>query len=81
MQNKHRFENLRLLSPLNAVKAWLNGDFGWGDEPALIEAIRKDTRIRLSDDALVNIVIDAMDADLTAQKCLDKLAAASVIFL
>jgi hypothetical protein len=81
MQNKQRLEYLRKLSPVDAVKAWLDGDFRIGDEPALIEAIRKDTRIRLPDESLMDILLDAMDTDMTPQQCLEKLAAASVIFL
>ncbi len=33
-QNKERFERLRALTPMAAVRAWLDGDFGIGDEPA-----------------------------------------------
>jgi hypothetical protein len=45
-RDKKRFENLRSLSPVDAVRAWLDGDFGMGDEPALISAIRRDSRIK-----------------------------------
>jgi hypothetical protein len=77
MQNKQRFDSLRKLAPIDAVEAWLAGDFGFGDEPALIEAIRKDERISLSDDAIAEAVCDAMDEGLDAQECLDRLAAVS----
>ena len=40
-QNKECFERLRTRSPVAAVQAWLEGDFGMGDEPALIAAIRE----------------------------------------
>src|SRR5665213_1465411 len=44
-QNEERFERLRALAPIEAVQAWLDGDFGVDDEPAMISAIRKDPRI------------------------------------
>lgn len=74
MLNKERFERLRALSPTDAVRAWIDGDFGFGDEPALIEAIRKDTRISISDDDLIDAMSDAMDERLDADTCLGHLA-------
>jgi hypothetical protein len=47
--NPKRYEKLIALPPIEAVRAWLEGDFGLGDEPAMISAIRKDSRITLSD--------------------------------
>jgi len=51
-----------------------------GDEPALIEAIRKDNRVRLSDDEIIDLMADAMFDEETEeirttdpQKCLDRL--------
>jgi hypothetical protein len=58
--DKERFEQLRNLSPVEAARAWLDGDFGIGDEPALIEAIRKDKRIKLSDDEIIDFFTEAM---------------------
>jgi len=72
MTNQNRFEKLRMLSPVAAVKAWLDGDFGFGEEAALIEAIRKDSRITRSDDEIIDFVTDAlMGENPDAQKCLD----------
>ncbi len=73
-QNKERFERLRALAPIDAVRAWLDGDFGMGDEPAMIEAIRKDTRVSLSDDDIIGAVCDAMDEGMDAPACLERLA-------
>ena len=73
-QNRKRFESLNTLAPVEAVRAWLNGDFGMGDEPALISAIRKDTRISLSDDTIMDIISDAMEDGLDAPACLERLA-------
>lgn len=73
-QNKNRFENLSALAPVDAVRAWLAGDFGMGEEPALISAIRKDARISLSDDDITDAILDAMDNGLDAPACLEQLA-------
>ncbi len=73
-QDKKQFEKLSALSPVDAVRAWLDGDFGIGDEPALISAIRKDSRIKISDDAIEDAVLDAMDEELDAEACLERLA-------
>ena len=74
IENPERFERLRTLSPIEAVQAWLAGDFGMGDEPAMIEAIRKDTRVKLADDQIVDVVIEAIDEELDAADCLERLA-------
>ena len=72
-QNRERFDRLSALEPIDAVKAWLDGDFGMGDEPALISAIRKDRRISLSDDDIEEVILDAMDESLDAAVCLARL--------
>ena len=75
MANQNRFEKLRTLSPIEAVRAWLDGDFGFGEEAALIAAIRKDTRITRSDDGIIDFMADAlMEEGTDAQECLAFLA-------
>lgn len=73
MQNKNRFESLRALAPLDAVQAWLDGAFGFGDEPALIEAIRKDDRVSLSNDQIMEVICEAIDKGLDVRTCLERL--------
>jgi len=73
-QNKERFERLRSLAPIDVVQAWLDGDFGIDDEPAMISAIRKDPRVSLSDDEIIDAVCDGMDEGLDAAACLERLA-------
>ena len=73
-QDKKRFERLSVLSPVDAVRAWLDGDFGIGDEPALISAIRRDPRIKISDDAIEEVLMNAIDDDLDSEACLKRLA-------
>ncbi len=75
MTNQKRFDKLRALSPLEAVQAWLDGDFGFGEEAAMIAAIRKDTRVMRSDVEIIDFMTDALtEEDADAQNCLDLLA-------
>jgi hypothetical protein len=72
--NQERFEHLRSLAPPEAIKAMLAGEFGLGDESAIVEAIRKDKRITLSDNEILDFLRDAMmEDDCDAQQCLDEL--------
>jgi len=73
-QNKERFERLRALTPIDAVRAWLDGDFGIDDEPAMLAAIRRDARVAGSDDDITDAICDAMDEGLDASACLERLA-------
>ncbi len=73
--NRERFEKLRLLNPLEAIQAWIDGSFGIGDEPALIKAIRKDFRVVMPDEDILDIMCDAMDEECDASTCLKKLVA------
>ena len=54
-QRRERFGSSIPLAPVDAVRAWLDGDFGLGEEPALISAIRKDTLVSLSDDCILQL--------------------------
>jgi hypothetical protein len=78
MRNKERCEHLRKLTPLEATKTWLEGDFGLDDEPALIEALRKDKRIALPDDKIIDLFAEAlMEEDVDAQEFLERLERAA----
>ncbi len=74
--NPKRFEALKKLTPVAAVKVWMEGDFGIGDEAALIEAIRTDKRITRSDDEIIDFMADVLmeEEASDAQQCLDRLA-------
>ncbi|HZV36199.1 MAG TPA: hypothetical protein VFB72_16605 [Verrucomicrobiae bacterium] len=76
-KDKKRFEKIRSFTPIDAVLAWLEGDFGIGDETALIEAIRKDKRISISDEAITDVILDAMDEGLDAAACMERLTASN----
>lgn len=73
--NKERYESLKKLTPLEAVQAYLDGNFGIGDEPALNSAIRKDPRIALSDRQITDLICEAMDEELDAEACWQRLIA------
>ena len=68
IQNKKR-----LFTPINAVTAWLDGDFGIGDEAAMIAVIRNDPKVTLSDDEITDVILDAMEEGLDARTCLERL--------
>jgi hypothetical protein len=73
-QNIERVERLGALTPIDAIRAWLGGDFGIGDEPALIAAIHKDSRNTLSDDEIADVICEAMAEELDVEACLERLA-------
>jgi len=58
------------LSPLEAIQAWLNGSFGFGDDPAMIEAILKDPRIDLSAQEISDAIGEAVDNALNPEETL-----------
>ena len=72
-KNKEPSPRLRALSPVDAIQAWLDGDFGIGDEPAMIAAIRMDTRIVVSDEGIEDVIFNAMNEGFDASTCLEQL--------
>ena len=71
---RQRYERILALTPIQAVEAWLTGNFGLGDEPALLQAIRKDPRVVLDDEMMIGAIAAAMDEGMTPEECLDVLA-------
>jgi hypothetical protein len=49
------------LDALGAIKAWLAGDFGYGEENVLMLAIRRDAGIDLSDSEIKEVVCEAIE--------------------
>ena len=72
-QDMKSFEELSALSPLDAVRAWLDGEFCIGDEPAMVSAIRRDLRIKISAEEIEDAILDAMDEELAAEACFKRL--------
>lgn len=58
-----RHARLVQLSPLDAVRAWLTGDWGPDDEPALCAAIRRDPGVDLDDDEIVSVFSQVLSPD------------------
>jgi hypothetical protein len=56
-----------------AVQAWLNGEFGIDDEPALIEALRRDPRVIGSNDQIIDTFCNAMVEGWDAQRTFERL--------
>ena len=73
MRNPQRFESIRKVAPIDAVQAWLNGEFGIDEEPALIEAIRRDPRVTGSDDEIIDTFCAALDEGWEAQQTFERL--------
>ena len=73
MRDRQRFESLRKLAPREAVQAWLYGEFGIDDEPALIEALRRDPRVIGSDDQIIDTFCNAMVEGWDAQRTFERL--------
>ncbi len=78
MRDEERLERLRKLSPVEATRTWLEGDFGIDEEPALLEALRKDKHIMLSDDKIIDLFSEAMmEEDVDAEEFLERLERAA----
>ena len=60
-QSNDPFDRLEDLDALGAIKAWLAGDFGCGEENILMLAIRRDTDIDLSDSEIKEIFCEAIE--------------------
>ena len=54
--NFGRQARLAQLAPVDAARALLDGDFGIGDEPAICFALRRDPRVTLDDDAILDVL-------------------------
>lgn len=74
MRNEERFQKLKNLTPVEAARAWLCGEFSIFDEPALLAAIRKDERIKLSDARIAEFFFKALgEENRDPQRCLEEL--------
>ena len=67
------FDRLKTLDALGAIKAWLAGDFGYGEENILMLAIRRDTDIDLSDREIKEIFCEAIEDELEPMTILHQL--------
>ena len=83
-----RHARLVQLGPAQAARALLDGEFTVGDEAPLCFALRKDPRVTLDDDAILDVLFEVMDEGaevdprfpgdgVPADAFLDRLAAAT----
>jgi hypothetical protein len=71
-----RFDTLKSLSPLEAIRAWVSETIGPGDRSALALAIQRDRRIELDDDEIAYLVQDGIECGLDARSVLERLLSA-----
>ena len=51
------------MAPIAAVRTWLRGGFGPGDEDALCAAIRRDPAVGLTGDEIVSVFYEVLGED------------------
>ena len=56
-----RQARLARLSPDGAIRAYLAGDFGFGEDAILCDRIRADAGVTLSDDEITTVFMDLFD--------------------
>ena len=71
--NPDNYKRLESLSPLEAVRVWLAGDFAIDEDEALLSAVRSDLSVRLPDERIFEIICDSMELEETPEVCLEKL--------
>lgn len=67
------FNRLGSLDALGAVRAWLEDDYGCGEDRILVQAIRRETGISLGDRAIWEVLVEAYAADATPAEALEQL--------
>ncbi|HEX6985854.1 MAG TPA: hypothetical protein VF170_10770 [Planctomycetaceae bacterium] len=70
-----RDKALSRLTPIEAIRAFLAGEFGIGDETAIVAAIRRDPRVTLTEDEVLEVLGDALEEGVDAETCLARLMA------
>ena len=73
--NPKRHDALSRLAPIDAIHAFLAGDFGIGDETAIMTAIRRDPRVTLSNEEILDVLDGALEDGVNAETCLARLMA------
>ncbi len=56
-----RRARLSRFAPEAAVRAWLDGDFGFDDEDVLCDAIRRDPDVTLTDDEIETVFMNVFE--------------------
>ena len=72
-RDPQNYARLQSLSADEAIKCFLEGAFGMGEDPALGHAIQKGLKIPLSIDRIIDVVSEAWDEGLTAEEVKNRL--------
>ena len=67
------YDRLDHLDAMTAIKAWLLGDYRRGEERVLILAIRRETGLELTDREIRDVLIEAVNDNMTAMSVLERL--------
>ena len=67
------YDRLDHLDAMTAIKAWLLGDYKRGEERVLILAIRRETGLELTEREIRDVLIDAVNDNMTAMSVLERL--------
>ena len=67
------YDRLDHLDAMTAIKAWLLGDYKRGEERVLILAIRRETGLDLTDREIRDVLIEAVNDNMTAMSVLERL--------
>ena len=67
------YDRLDHLDAMTAIKAWLLGDYKRGEERVLILAIRRETGLELTDREIRDVLIEAVNDNMTAMSILERL--------
>ena len=67
------YDRLDHLDAMTAIKAWLLGDYKRGEERVLILAIRRETGLELTDREIRDVLIEAVNDNMTAMSVLERL--------
>ena len=76
-QEHDRLDRLKLLSPLQAIQAWLRDDCGHGERTYLVTAIQRDRRIELDDDEIAYVIHDAIEDGIPPAAVFERLLSAA----
>jgi hypothetical protein len=75
-QEKDRFESLKGLSPVEAIRTWLCDNCTHGERGYLVAAIQRDRRIELDDDEIAYVIESAIEDGIDATTAFDRLLTA-----
>ena len=67
------YDRLDHLDAMTAINAWLLGDYKRGEERVLILAIRRETGLELTDREIRDVLIEAVNDNMTAMSVFERL--------